>query len=150
MLLLLFEIGDGRYALNAEQIVSVVPLVKLKKIPLMPDYVAGLMNYRGEAIPVIDLGQLVTGTPSAARFSTRIILIKYETATGQKEKKLGLIASQVTETVKTKLLTPPSSGVLMDENLYPDGIESESEGMIQWFDLKRILPDRKIDVLFQE
>jgi len=47
MLLLLFEIANGRYALDASQILEIVPLVKLKSIPSTPDYVAGLMNYRG-------------------------------------------------------------------------------------------------------
>jgi chemotaxis-related protein WspB len=49
MLLLLFEIGNGRYALETSQIIEIVPLVNLKKIPTTPAYVAGLMNYRGDS-----------------------------------------------------------------------------------------------------
>jgi chemotaxis-related protein WspB len=59
MLLLLFEIGNGRYALEVNQIIEIVPLVKFKKIPHSPDYVAGLMNYRGKGLPVIDLNLLL-------------------------------------------------------------------------------------------
>lgn len=149
MLLLLFEIGDGRYAITVDQIVEIVPLVRLKKIPMAPPYVAGLMNYRGLPVPVVDLGELVVGEPCEPRFSTRIILVNYKPAPGKDKKILGIIASQVTETVKTNLSTIPSSGVLMDDSLYPDGLEADTEGMVQWFDMNRILPDKEISVLFQ-
>ena len=73
MLLLLFEIGDGRYALDVNQIIEIVPLVKFKKIPTTPDYVAGLMNYRGDGAPVIDLCQLIDHETFDDALSTRII-----------------------------------------------------------------------------
>lgn len=149
MLLLLFEIGEGRYAITVSQIVEIVPLVRLKKIPMAPPYVAGLMNYRGLPVPVVDLGVLVVGEPCEPKFSTRIILANYKSAEGQNERIIGMIASQVTETVKTKLTKVPSSGVLMDDSLYPNGIEADTEGMVQWFDMNRILPDKEISALFQ-
>ncbi len=149
MLLLLFKIGDGRYAITVDQIVEIAPLVKLKTIPMAPPYVAGLMNYRGLPVPVVDLGELVVREPCEPRFSTRIILVNYKPADGDKKRIIGMIASQVTETIKTKMSSIPSSGVLMDDSLYPDGIEADTEGMVQWFDINRILPDKEMSVLFQ-
>jgi chemotaxis-related protein WspB len=74
MLLLLFEIAKGRYALDVTQVIEIVPLVNLKKITTAPAYVAGLMNYRGLGTPVIDLNQLVNGIPYENSLSTRIII----------------------------------------------------------------------------
>lgn len=150
MLLLLFEIGDGRYALTSDQIVEVVPLVKTKKIPMAPNYVAGLMNYRGQPVPVIDLGRFIADAPCEIRFSTRIILVNYQTRASETNQTLGLIAQQVTETVKTDLSQIPASGVLMDKKLYPEEFISDSEKMVQWFDLKKIMPADDIDILFQK
>ena len=38
-----------------QYIIKVFPLMELKEIPGTPPYCAGLMNVRGESIPVIDL-----------------------------------------------------------------------------------------------
>jgi chemotaxis-related protein WspB len=149
MLLLLFEIGKGRYALDVTQIIEIVPLVKLKAIPAAPGYVAGLMNYRGEGTPVIDLNFLVDSVPYEDAFSTRMIIIRYP-VTGKGDRPLALIASNVTETVKTSLTRPPVTGVLMDRLLYDDEVLPETGDMIQWFDSRKILPAQEIALLFGE
>jgi len=149
MLLLLFEIGKERYALDVNQIIEVVPLVNLKPIPATPDYVAGLMNYRGEGTPVIDLNQLVDSVPYEDAFSTRIIIVNYPVA-GRDAKPLALIAANVAETVRTRLTRPPLAGVLMDRSLYEGETMPETSDMIQWFDMEKMLPAREITMLLDE
>ena len=149
MLLLLFEIANGRYALDINRIIEVVPLVNLKKIPITSDYVSGLMNYRGEGIPVIDLCQLVDSVPFEDALSTRIIIVNYPIE-NEVNKPLGLIANNVTETIRTKLSKPPPTGVLMDKSLYGGEIAPETSDMIQWFDIKKMLPEKEITLLFEE
>jgi chemotaxis-related protein WspB len=149
MLLLLFEIGNGRYALDVNQIIEIVPLVKLKKIPTTPDYVSGLMNSRGAGTPVIDLNQLIDSIPFEDALSTRIIIVKYPVK-GKGNKPLALIANNVTETVVTKLTKPPPAGVLMDKSLYDGEVAPETSEMIQWFDIKKMLPKKEITLLFEE
>ncbi len=149
MLLLLFEIGNGRYALDINRIIEIVPLVKLKKIPKTPDFISGLMNYRGEGIPVIDLCQLVDSVAFEDALSTRIIVINYSIE-NEVDKPLGLIANNVTETVRTKLNKPPPTGVLMDKSLYEGEVTPETTDMIQWFDTKKMLPEKEITLLFKE
>ena len=149
MLLLLFKIENGRYALDIKQIVEIAPLVKLKKIPVAPDFVAGLMNYRGEGVPVIDLGKFIDDVPAENKFSTRIIIVE-NPFKGHQDKYIGLIASNVTETVKTDLTKAPSTGVLMDKSLYKGDEAPDTEDMIQWFDLKKMLPENEINALFED
>jgi len=149
MLLLLFEIDNGRYALDINQIIEIVPLVKLKKIPTTPEYVSGLMNYRGQGIPVIDLNQLIDSVPFEDALSTRIIIVNYPVK-GMDDKSLALIANNVTETVRTKLTKPPPAGVLMDKSLYDGEITPETSDMIQWFDIIKMLPEEEITLLFEE
>src|SRR5690606_32186615 len=67
MLFLLFELDGDRYALPARDVVEVLPLVALKQIPDAPPGVAGVMDYRGHAVPVLDLSALVAGRPAARR-----------------------------------------------------------------------------------
>ena len=149
MLLLLFEIENGRYALDIKEIVEIAPLVKLKKIPVAPDFVSGLMNYRGEGVPVIDLGKLIDDVPADNKFSTRIIIVINPFKDNQ-NKFIGLIASNVTETIKTDITKAPSTGVLMDKSLYKGDDTPDTDDMIQWFDLKKMLPEKEINALFEE
>jgi chemotaxis-related protein WspB len=149
MLLLLFEIGNGRYALDVNQIIEIVPLVKCKKIPRSPDYVVGLMNYRGKGTPVIDLNQIVDSIPFKDVLSTRIILINNPIAVKDK-RPLALIANNVIETVRIEMTKPPLSGFIMDNSLYDDAVNTETSDMIQWFDPKKMLPVKEISLLFEE
>ena len=81
MLFLLFELEVDRYALPARDVVEVLPLVALKRVPRAHAGVAGVMEYRGQAVPVIDLCALVVGRAAARRVSTRILVVRHATAT---------------------------------------------------------------------
>ena len=64
MLLLLFQVGGDRYALDARRVVEVIPLVKMQRIPRAPKGVAGLFNYRGRPVAAVDLSELMLGRPA--------------------------------------------------------------------------------------
>ncbi len=140
MLVLLFEVAESRYALETSLVVEVVPFVELKKIPKARDFVAGLVNYRGRPLPVVDLGILLDGRPSESLVSTRIIIIQDPFQPKANRRYLGLIAPQVTETFNSRS-SKQSGGVLMDDELYNGVIASEAKGMVQLIELKKILPE---------
>jgi chemotaxis-related protein WspB len=75
MLLLTFTAGAHRYAVDVARVVELVPRVELRVVPHAPAYLAGLLGYRGQVVPVIDLGVLLGAAPCPARLSTRIILV---------------------------------------------------------------------------
>jgi len=92
MLYLLFQLGEegndgsrhtraaasaGRYALEANRVIEVVPLLSLTRIPQAPKGVGGMFVYRGQAVPAIDLCEMTVGRPARERLSTRIIIIDY-------------------------------------------------------------------------
>src|SRR5512137_329391 len=99
MLFILFRLGNERYALEAGRVIEVIPRVPLRPQPGTPDFVAGLLNFRGRVVPVLDLGTLTLGIPCTAQLSTRIILIDYTLKSGVK-RVLGLVAEAVTDAVK--------------------------------------------------
>jgi chemotaxis-related protein WspB len=75
MLVLTFTAGTDRYGVDVAQVVEVVPRVELRPIPHAPAFLAGLLAYRGQVVPIIDLGSLLGSTPCQDRLSTRIILV---------------------------------------------------------------------------
>ena len=71
-------------------------------VPAAPPGVAGLMNYRGEPVPIIDLSQLCCGRPACRLLSTRILLVRAPTPPDRRSEPsiswIGLIAERATET----------------------------------------------------
>lgn len=147
MLLLIFETKEGRYALDTQYVAKIIPLVNLKKIPKSPDYIAGMFNYHGVPVPVVDLCSLTEGGGAELRMSTRIILVHY-TSEDDTPRILGLIAEKVTETIKCTKKCQSNSGVLMDEALYSHTTGIDKEEMVQLFDIKRMIPENIISNLF--
>jgi chemotaxis-related protein WspB len=146
MLFLLFQIGGDRYALEARQVVEIVPLVALKKIPTAPRGVAGICNYHGTLAPVIDLGEVLTGRPSAGRLSTRLLLVNYPTA--ERMELLGLMAERATETVQLDRARFESTGLATPEMPCLGPVAQDARGMIQWIEVKKILPEELLARLF--
>ena len=71
----------------------------LKRLPHTPDWVAGVANYRGTAVLVVDTSLLMIGKPCRTILSTRILLTSVQSQDGA-AKILGLMAENVTGTVK--------------------------------------------------
>src|ERR1039458_8090202 len=99
MLFLTFQIGNDRYALDTQHVVEVLPLVNFKTIPRAAGGVAGIINYHGRPVPLIDLTQLALGRPSEVRMRTRIILVNYLRGSSE-PLLLGLKAEHVTATLR--------------------------------------------------
>lgn len=125
MLFLHFQIGDGAFALAADRIVEILPLVELKQERHAPEEIAGSFDYRGRFIPVIDLCVLELGRPSRRRLSTRIIMVRLP----EDETMIGLIAENATETLR---LDPA------DFAPFAPG----PRGLVQRVDLESLLPAR--------
>ncbi len=112
-------------------------MVALKRMPNAPDCVAGLFNYRGIIVPVIDLRQLIHGAPCQLRLSTRIILVDYL----KKDKTpavFGIMAERITEAVNKPESDFVSSSITMRDTPYLGGIMMENKEMIQLIDLDHL------------
>lgn len=132
MLMLLFNIGDDTYACESEPIVEVVPRVKLKKIPHAPDCLAGLMNYSGMPVPVIDLCQLILQRPANPQMHTRIIIVK-SPHSSDPHQLIGLIVERATKTIERDDASFIESGVKFKLYSYLGGVSHDQDEAIQRF-----------------
>lgn len=140
MMLLLFSINGERYGIDASQVIEVLPLLNIKPVHQTPEYVAGVVSYRGRLIPVLDISLLYTDQAAPERLSTRIILVQQETS-NNKEHILGILAEQVTDTLKlndtviSSLCVKKNGGLMQGEELLIN------EQIIQRVNIQNILPD---------
>jgi chemotaxis-related protein WspB len=147
MLFLLFQVGADRYALDARQIAEVLPLVAITRLPHSPPGVAGVCNYRGVPVPVIDLNELAIGRPAQPHLSTRLIVVHYPDGTGARHL-LGLIAENATDTVRREPADFLPSGITNAGAPYLGPVAAHAAGFIQWIQADRLLPASVRDVLF--
>ena len=75
MLVLTFQVGAARLALDLRQVHEVVPRVQLERVAGSPAWLAGMFIYRGRVVPVIDLHRLLGAGECPAHLSSRIVLV---------------------------------------------------------------------------
>ena len=143
MLFLKFRIGSESYALDTTQIAEVLPLLEITRVPQTPAGVAGLINYRGRPVPVIDLSELILGEPARPHVSTRLILVRYG------EHLLGLIAEQATETIRREAESFTDSGLASDAAPYLGPVTQDGGRLIRRIDVQKLLPPAVSSVLFR-
>jgi chemotaxis-related protein WspB len=166
MLMLVFRLGADRYALDASEIVEVLPRVPLKSIPGAPDWVAGLFSYHGRTVPVIDLAMLALGRPSTDHVSTRTILVHYPaadtlapfgaaspsspasaaggaadpSAPALRPHVLGVLAEHANRTLRRDPADFHTTGVESSSAPYLGPVATDSEGLLQWIRVPDLLP----------
>ncbi|GJJ03542.1 chemotaxis protein CheW [Duganella rhizosphaerae] len=146
MKLLIFHIGADRYGLRLRDVVRVLPLLELKQLPLAPDAVAGLMDFHGQSVPVIDLCRASGMASGADHFDTRIIVVDYHAPEGT-DHLLGLRAERVLGVQEVAEAQLANSGVLAAPFL--GQVASDATGMLQLVELEQLLPASLRAMLFQ-
>lgn len=147
MLLVGFSVGSERYAMDASRIVEIVPRVKLRRIPLADHYVAGILDYRGTLVPVIDLCQLLEQRECSKFMSTRIILAELA-APHTGARMLGLAAEQITDTFKQDPGHFKDPGIETAAAPFLGRVARDSKGTVQYVDPERLLPEDLLQQLF--
>ena len=110
MLYLQFYLDEYRYVLPTSDVVEIIPEIKLTPVPKVPEYIKGIVNYRGQSVPVIDLSSLYLDRPCSNKLSSRIILIMVNDNKG-KDQIIGLLVEKATETIKVKKESFMESGI---------------------------------------
>lgn len=109
---LTFKLGDELFAINVFKTREVLDMSKITRVPQAPDYMLGVVNVRGNAIPVVDL-RLKFGLPKTEHsVHTRIIVIEVELEGAPVV--LGGLADSVHEVVDLEpeqINEPPSIGM---------------------------------------
>ncbi len=108
---LTFAAAGEQYALGVLDVREIVELRSLTSVPSAPRAVRGVVNLRGRAVPVFDLG-LHLGMPAGAATQRSCVVVVESSVRGQPAV-VGLLAdavSQVIELPAADLQQPPSFG----------------------------------------
>ncbi len=148
MLFLNLRIGKDYYALPAADIVEILPLVNLKSFPQAPPGIAGLFDFRGKPVPVIDLTLLATGVNSRVSMTTRLAVVNYS-PDGTDSNFLGLVAEEMTETFHAAAGDFVEAGVDAPQTRYLGPVIMRGDRMVQRINSMELLPVDLRKTLFQ-
>jgi len=100
--LVTFKVGGQDFAFNIFQVERILRYEAPAPLPKAPDYLEGVLQYQGSAVPLIDLRKRL-GTASPLREDTRTVILEFEGG------KIGIIVDAVTEVlqVAAQAVTPP-------------------------------------------
>jgi purine-binding chemotaxis protein CheW len=87
--ILVFQIGPERLAFDAAKIHQVSEPIETVRVPGSPEYITGIVNFRGMVIPVIDLRKRLGLGPAADQSETMMIVAE------ENERRLGLVVDRV-------------------------------------------------------
>jgi purine-binding chemotaxis protein CheW len=73
-----FKLGDELFAIAVSQVREVLEIARITRVPTAPEYMRGVVNVRGKAIPVVDLRLRFGLPPVADTLVTRIIVMELE------------------------------------------------------------------------
>ena len=147
MLFLLFRLGKDRYAIEAKQVVEVLPMLAAKQIPQAPAAVRGVFDFRGHPVPLLDLTQLALGHPVREQLSTRVVLVRHPDGRGG-ERLLGLLAEHVTETMRREPADFRDPGVETPGARWLGPVVPHEGSLVQWVQVGDLLTPELCELLF--
>lgn len=144
-----FKLGDELFAINVAQVREVLEVSQITRIPTAPDYMRGVVNVRGKAIPVVDL-RLKFGLPKGqSTVHTRIVVIELEM--DKEVTVLGGVADSVHEVIELEpsQINPPPSIASRWRTELIKGMGRRGEDFIIILDINAIFSSDALELVKQ-
>ena len=100
-----FKLENEEFAVDIHQVREVLKMTQVTPLPQSAHYIEGVINLRGEVIPVVDLRKRFELSGNKCNDQTRIIIVEIM------DNDVGLIVDSVTEVLRfpsTAIQAPPT------------------------------------------
>lgn len=111
---LTFLLAQETYAVSIQRIKEIIEHHQLTTVPMLPDFVRGVINLRGQVVPVIDLLTRFGKGPTVTGKRTCIVILEIETDGAQQD--VGILVDAVNAVLDIpagEIEPPPGLGVSM-------------------------------------
>lgn len=147
---LAFYLNEKNYAFQILKVNEVIQLPEITPIPKTPEYVKGIINLRGQIIPIIDLRLALKMDKTEYDKQTCVIIVKMKV--GNIEKMIGFIVdcvSEVFEIEAANIDVPPNFGERLN-NDFLKGIGKVKDKIVMLLDIDKILTKRDKDIFITD
>ena len=142
---LTFTLDKGLYAVSVVRVLNVLEMLPVTKVPRVPDFICGVINLRGNVIPVIDLRVKFGLSVSEETVDTSIIILQLEYEGTVLE--VGAIADSVEEVMdlEAKDIEPPPSMGSRLNTAYILGMGKIQDQFVIIIDIDKIISGKDLD-----
>lgn len=136
---LTFMLDGEEYGINILKVMGIQGWQKTTMIPNAPSYVVGLINLRGEVVPIVDLRKHFS--LDANDYHARTVVIIVKVAQPDKERTVGLVVDAVSEVYNidsTEIRQAPEFGEGIDGE-YIKGLVLIEEKMVILLEIDRLI-----------
>ena len=130
-----FTLGGDEYAVEIQKVREVINFRELTPLPKAPSFVKGIINLRGEVIPVIDLREKLGLAHEAYSALTNVIIVEIG------RKAVGVVVDDVRHVIRLApgevAPSPPFIGGLSGKDV--SGVAKIGERLVVVLDMERIL-----------
>lgn len=104
--LVTFTMAGETYALEIQQVEAIINLIPITRVPKAPPHIDGVINLRGEIVPVINTRRRLRLTELERKPSNQIIILSFE----EEKVKAGFLVDSVQEVIRLpeSAIEPPS------------------------------------------
>ena len=135
------KLGDEQYGIDIKFVDNIVRMQHITRVPNVQEYLKGVINLRGEVIPVMS-ARLKMGLPADEyKKSTRIIILRLE-----QHGTIGIVVDEVKEvvTLDNRQIEKVSYDSKEEKDYFLFGIgKYEDGGLISLLDLNAVVLDKE-------
>ena len=138
-----FAIGEEHYGVDIQEVKEVIRIREITQLPKAPTFVKGVINLRGDVIPIIDLREKFGLEQLDYTEVTRVIVVEVD------GKSIGMVVDSVSNVIKIPQdeIEPPPQLVGELSGEYLRGIGKLGEKLIVLISIDKILTtDEKIEL----
>lgn len=134
------KIGQEQYGISIKYVDNIVRMQRITRVPKAQPYFKGVINLRGEIIPVMSIRLKFELPEEDSTNSTRIIIIKLDS-----QSSVGVIVDEVKEVVTLEegnVEKITNSGV-EDKNGYLSGIGKHGNELISLLNINNVIIEKE-------
>ncbi len=139
---LTFELADEGYGLEIRNVIEIIGIQPVTKVPDMPSHVIGVLNLRGKVIPIIDVRLRFHLEPRDYDERTCIIVVDVD------GNSVGLVVDKVNEVIDIPLgdiEPPPSAG--KDQAQYIRGLGKLNDNVKILLDIEALIANEHLETV---
>ncbi|TGY96823.1 purine-binding chemotaxis protein CheW [Petralouisia muris] len=132
------KIGSEQYGIDISYVDNIVRMQKITRVPKVQPYFKGIINLRGEIVPVMSIRTKMDLEPDVFTDVTRIIILKLE-----EHGVLGLIVDEVKEvvTLGPDEIDKVAYDAKNSKSNFINGVGKHGEELISLFDTNSIIDE---------
>ncbi len=141
----IFCLGETRFSVEINQVLRIVRLTPITRVPRAPHFLEGVINYRGRAVPVVDLRKRLA-LPSEQEYgdAARILIVELAALSqtpDQETQTIGMLVDAVIgiSRLSDESIEPPPKMVAQVNGVYLTGVAHDGERLVVLLDLSRVL-----------